>query len=103
MCGECNWPMEDKNMQLMTCTTCNRVIQTNNTGICLGCQRGFPNVDQEDIYKPPTKNVEDIDKVRDLNVGNEQIKSLEDRKDEIENLLEDQFIKPVIRIKKKKK
>lgn len=34
----------------MPCTTCKRVVQINNTGICLSCQRGFTHHDQEDIY-----------------------------------------------------
>lgn len=38
----------------MTCTTCQRVVQVNNTGICLGCQRGFVNLPQEDSLKAKT-------------------------------------------------
>lgn len=39
-------------MQYMNCNACQRVVQINNTGICLGCQRGFIGVDAEDVYKP---------------------------------------------------
>lgn len=46
-------------MQFMTCTTCQRVVQVNNCGICLGCQRGFPNMDAEDVWKPPVKKAEE--------------------------------------------
>lgn len=48
-------------MQFMTCTTCQRVVQINNTGICLGCQRGFPNLDAEDVYKPPVKTAKELE------------------------------------------
>ena len=48
-------------MQFMTCTTCQRVVQINNTGICLGCQRGFPNMDAEDVYKPPVKTDKELE------------------------------------------
>ena len=39
-------------MEWMPCTTCNRVVKINNTGICLGCQRGFTGLDAEDVWKP---------------------------------------------------
>jgi len=60
-------------MNFMNCTTCQRVVQANDIGICLGCQRGFVGLDQEDLYIPkPEKSVEE----------------LEDRKKQIEESLE---------------
>lgn len=38
----------------MKCTTCQRIVQVNNTGVCLGCQRGFVNLAQEDAFKIKT-------------------------------------------------
>lgn len=37
-------------MNIMTCTTCNRVVYQNNTGICLSCQKGFSESDGSDIF-----------------------------------------------------
>ena len=39
-------------MDWMPCTTCKRVVKINNTGLCLGCQRGFTGLDAEDVWKP---------------------------------------------------
>lgn len=68
-------------MQFMTCTTCSRLVQLNNTGTCLGCQRGFTGMDAEDVWKPPVKDTqnipEDTQNIRD-------IERLEERKKEIE-------------------
>jgi len=36
-------------MKFMTCTTCRRVVQENNIGICLGCQQGFSKTDCDDV------------------------------------------------------
>lgn len=38
-------------MIFMACTTCKRVVQSNATGTCLGCQRGFVAEPQEDSYE----------------------------------------------------
>ena len=38
-------------MIFMACTTCKRVVQSNATGTCLGCQRGFVAGPQEDSYE----------------------------------------------------
>ena len=38
-------------MIFMACTTCKRVVQSNATGTCLGCQRGFVAEPQEDAYE----------------------------------------------------
>lgn len=48
-------------MHWMTCTTCGRLVALNNTGICRGCQLGFPNVDMDDVYTPPLQPQADID------------------------------------------
>lgn len=69
-------------MQFMNCNTCQRVVQINNTGICLGCQRGFTGVDAEDVYKPPVKPVEDTEITRTID-------ELEARQKEIEEKLEE--------------
>lgn len=44
-------------MKLMTCNTCFRVVEVNNTGVCLGCQihSGCP---QADVYDP--QNIETL-------------------------------------------
>jgi len=34
----------------MNCGSCSAICQTNNTGICLACQRGFVNLPQEDAW-----------------------------------------------------
>jgi len=38
-------------MNFMSCGSCSRVCEINNTGICLGCQRGFVNLPQEDSWE----------------------------------------------------
>ena len=48
-------------MKFMNCTSCQRVVQVNNTGICLGCQRGFMREPQEDSWKPPTPVYNGVD------------------------------------------
>jgi hypothetical protein len=35
-------------MNFMHCTTCRALVHINNAGICLGCQRGFSQIPQED-------------------------------------------------------
>lgn len=62
----------------MTCCSCSGVCQTNNTGICLGCQRGFVNLPQEDAWE----NSEEREKVK-----------LQDRKKEVENALQESSAK----------
>ena len=37
-------------MNFMNCCSCAGICQINNTGICLGCQRGFTNTPQEDAW-----------------------------------------------------
>ncbi len=56
----------------MNCGSCSGICQTNNTGICLGCQRGFVNVPQEDSWM----NSKEREKVK-----------LQERKEELENAL----------------
>lgn len=38
-------------MRFMECQTCRAIVQTNNVGVCLGCQRGFVGIPQEDTWK----------------------------------------------------
>lgn len=73
-------------MQFMNCTTCQRVVQINNTGICLGCQRGFTGMDAEDAWKPPAKNTQNIPEDT-LNIR--EIEKLEERRKEIEATLDE--------------
>lgn len=50
-------------MKFMNCTLCQAVVQINNTGTCLGCQRGFIKEPQEDAYqfhKEEEKNADEI-------------------------------------------
>ena len=47
-------------MQFMNCNACQRVVKINNTGICLGCQRGFTGQDAEDLYKVCQKDATNI-------------------------------------------
>lgn len=37
-------------MKFMECQGCRATVQANDIGICLGCQRGFLGVPQEDSY-----------------------------------------------------
>jgi len=60
-------------MNFMTCGSCATICQVNNTGICLGCQRGFVNLPQEDAW---------------VNSEDRQKYLLEQRKREIEEALE---------------
>lgn len=76
-------------MQFMTCSTCSRVVQINNTGICLGCQRGFTGMDAEDVYKPQDLQVKATDDISKTNAVDAEIKRLQDRQKEIENALEE--------------
>jgi len=59
-------------MKFMNCGSCSGICQTNNTGICLGCQRGFVNVPQEDSWIHSKER--------------EKVK-LQERKEELENAL----------------
>jgi len=56
----------------MNCGSCSAVCEINNTGICLGCQRGFVNLPQEDAWV----NSEEREKVK-----------MKERKKEIETEL----------------
>lgn len=67
-------------MQFMNCNSCQRVVQINNTGICLGCQRGFTGMPAEDVYKPPVLQAEDTEITRTID-------QLEARQQEIESAL----------------
>ena len=60
-------------MNFMNCGSCGMVVEINNTGICLGCQRGFINLPQEDAWK----NSPEKEKLR-----------LEERKKELENAIQ---------------
>lgn len=60
-------------MNFMNCGSCHGLVQANNTGICLGCQRGFVNIPQEDAWV----NSEERKKLK-----------LKERKEEIENALQ---------------
>lgn len=37
-------------MNFMNCATCGGLVQVNATGTCLGCQRGFVGIPQEDAW-----------------------------------------------------
>lgn len=76
-------------MQFMTCSTCARVVQINNTGICLGCQRGFTGLDAEDVYKPQDVQVKVMDDISQTNAIDAEIKRLQDRQKEIEDALKE--------------
>lgn len=56
----------------MNCGSCSGLCQTNDTGICLACQRGFTNIPQEDSWI----NSKEREKVK-----------LQERKKEVENAL----------------
>jgi len=61
-------------MKFMNCGSCSGLCQVNSTGICLGCQRGFINLPQEDAWV----NSEDRKKIK-----------LMESKKEIENALQE--------------
>ncbi len=64
-------------MNFMVCTTCQSVVQQNDIGTCLACQRGFIGVPQEDNFEiEPETNME----------------ALEIRQKEIEDALEDESV-----------
>ena len=52
----------------MTCNVCRATIEINNTGICLGCQRGIRSVPQEDSweYAQEKKRRQDMDETNEL-------------------------------------
>jgi len=66
-------------MHFMECQSCRGIVQTNNTGICLGCQRGFIGVPQEDNYQVIEEKKKEEAK---------SLKELEARKKEIEDALQ---------------
>ena len=73
-------------MKCMPCTTCRRVVQINCTGICLSCQRGFVDVDQEDIYntvEPAPFGVLDLtfQTIKEENARQKRIQSEDDFKE----------------------
>ena len=45
-------------MDFMTCNTCRRVVKVNNTGVCLGCQRGFTKEELEDYKEAKVASLE---------------------------------------------
>jgi hypothetical protein len=67
-------------MKFMHCNTCSYLVQVNPTGICLGCQRGFNGIPQEDAW---------------VNSPARKILELEKRKEEVENALQEQKAKSV--------
>lgn len=72
----------------MVCSTCSRVVQLNNTGLCLSCQRGFTGLDAEDAYKTHIKHTKNTDKICEESIKNADIIHLKKRQEEIEDLLE---------------
>ncbi len=52
----------------MACTTCKRVVQQNNTGVCLGCQKGFtPELQQDSEFSEKVREFEALkEKEREL-------------------------------------
>lgn len=44
----------------MHCTTCKTLVTVNNTGTCLGCQRGFVKEPQEDSHEYHQRQEEKI-------------------------------------------
>lgn len=72
-------------MQFMECQSCRGIVQTNNAGLCLGCQRGFIGIPQEDAYKEPepAKSVQNEQKLPAKSVN-----ELLERQKEIEDALE---------------
>ena len=71
-------------MDFMTCTTCRAVVQINNTGVCLACQKGFKQAPEQDHdafteqdqlakLKKREKELEDaiqVETTREMDVGN---------------------------------
>lgn len=56
-------------MKFMNCTSCQAVVQINNTGTCLGCQRGFVQEPQEDAYqfhKEEEKNANEVTSTKEV-------------------------------------
>ena len=68
-------------MKFMECTTCKRLVQINETGTCLGCQRGFSSEPQEDAWKPE-ENVQTDDFL-----GVKSVIDLQEREKELEDAL----------------
>ena len=67
-------------MNFMNCGSCHGLCQTNSAGICLGCQRGFVNLPQEDAWV----NSKEREKVK-----------LQERKEELEKALKNPSPKKV--------
>lgn len=75
-------------MKFMECQSCKGTVQINNTGLCLGCQRGFIGVPQEDAWKPEEEYGQ--------NTANSDTKmaELQKRQEEIEKELSNANEKP---------
>lgn len=43
-------------MQYMTCNRCRKIVQVNNTGICMGCQLGMAGPLDEESYQEKSDN-----------------------------------------------
>ena len=71
-------------MNYMTCQTCRSTVTLNNIGICLGCQRGFIGIPQEDEYgQISAKNKDTANKMAELLARKEEIEyALEERKEQ---------------------
>ena len=66
---------KESNINYMTCTTCNTVVQVNNIGICINCQLGFVGV-YTSIKKPEIDNCGIIPQKEE-----DQLKRLQEKND----------------------
>lgn len=93
-------------MQYMTCNRCRKVVQVNNTGICMGCQLGMAGPLEEEAFKPTNEQVSE--KKRN-NCGiipqkeEDKLDRLQQRKEELEATLRQAQSDARLRQKKEKK
>jgi len=52
-------------MEYMTCNSCKRIVEVNNTGICVGCQMGFNPSFVEDYLNKNSAIEENLNKEKD--------------------------------------
>ncbi|NGX36890.1 MAG: hypothetical protein K1000chlam2_00035 [Chlamydiae bacterium] len=69
----------------MECQTCKGIVQVNNTGICLGCQRGFVGIPQEDTYNATSDEESKKQNLSTIHQSQSLKSLLKEKEKEIEN------------------
>lgn len=97
-------------MQYMTCNRCRKVVQVNNTGICMGCQLGMAAPLDEESYQEKSDNNTHhqrnncgIITQKEENELERQLDQLKQRRDEVVTSLRQFQEDAKLRLKKEKK